>query len=52
MSILALLETFCSESKILSDTNAARIHVNIIIQDGHQIVFDYVGILEINNIKQ
>ena len=51
MSILPLLETLRSESKIVSDTNAARIHVNIITQAGHQIIFDYVGITEIKNIN-
>ena len=30
MSIAPLLEILCSESKIVSDKNAARIHVNII----------------------
>ena len=51
-SILPLLDILRSESKIVSDTNATRIHVNIITQARHQIVFDYVGILEINMIKQ
>ena len=52
MSITPLLEILHSESKILSDKNAARIHVNIITQAGHHIVFDYVAITEIKNIKQ
>ena len=52
MSILPLLETLRSESKIVLNTNAAFIHVNIITQAGHQIVFDYVGIIEIKNIKR
>ena len=52
MSILPFLKIMRSKSKIVSDTNAARIHVNIITQAGHQIVFDFVGITEIENIKQ
>ena len=47
ISILPLLEIMRSESKIVSDTNAACNHANIISQIGHQIVFDYVGITEI-----
>ena len=52
MSIIPLLEMLRSESKIVSDKNAARINVNIITQAGHHIVFDYVVITEIENIKQ
>ena len=52
MSIIPLLEILRSESKIVSDKNAARIHINIITQAGHHIVFNYVVITEIENIKQ
>ena len=52
MSIIPLPEMFRSESKIVSDKNAARIHVNIITQAGHYIVFDYVVSTEIENIKK
>ena len=52
MSIIPLLEILHSESKIVSDKNAARIHVNIIAQAGHHIVFNYVVITEIKNMKQ
>ena len=52
ISITPLLEILRSESKIVSDKNAARIHVNIITQAGHHIVFDYLNITEIENIKQ
>ena len=51
MSIIPLLEILHSESKIVSDKNAALIHVNIITQAGHHIVFYYVVITEIENIK-
>ena len=51
LSIILWLEILRGESKILSDKNAARIHVNIITQAGHQIVFNYVFITEIENIK-
>ena len=52
MSIVPLLEILHSESKIVSDKNAACIHVNLITQAGRHIVFDYVCITEIENIKQ
>ena len=52
MSIIPLLEILHSESKIVSDKNAARSHINIITQAGHHIVFNYVVITEIENIKQ
>ena len=52
MSIIPLLEILHSESKIVSDKNAASIHVNIITRAGSHIVFDYVFITEIENIKQ
>ena len=52
MSIIPLLEILHSESKIISDKNAALIHVNIIAQAGRHIVFNYVVITEIENIKQ
>ena len=52
MSVIPLLEILLSESKIVSDKNAARIHVNIITQAGQNIVCNYVVITEIENIKQ
>ena len=52
MSITPLLEILRSEFKIASDKNAASIHVHIITQAGHHIVFDYLNITEIENIKQ
>ena len=52
MSIVPLLKMLRSEWKIVSDKNAARIHVNIITQAGHHIVFYYVVITKIENIKQ
>ena len=52
MSIVPLLEILRSDSNIVSDKNAARIHVNIITQAGRHIVFDYVVITKIENIKQ
>ena len=47
-----LLEILHSESKIVSDKNAARIHVKILTQAGYHIVFNYVVITENENIKQ
>ena len=47
MSISTLHKTLRCKAKIVSDTNAARIHVNIITQAGLQIVFDYPNITEI-----
>ena len=52
MSIILLREILHSKSKIVWDKNAARIHVNIITQAGHHIVFNYFVITEIENIKQ
>ena len=52
ISIVLLLEILRSESKIVSDKNATCIHVIIITQAGRHIVFDYVVIPEIDNIKQ
>ena len=52
MSFVPLLKILRSESKIVSDKNAAPIHVNIITQADHHIVFNYVVIIEIENIKQ
>ena len=35
MSVLSLFEILRSQTKIVSDENAARIHLNIISQAGH-----------------
>ena len=52
MSLSALLEILRSQPKIVSDENAARIHLNIISQAGHRIVYDYIDITLIKNIQQ
>ena len=52
MSIVPLFKILRIESNIVSDKNAARIHVNIITQAGRHIVFDYVVITKFENIKQ
>ena len=51
MSISSLLEFLFSQSKIVLDKNAARIHLNIISQAGHRIVNDYIDITLIYNIQ-
>ena len=52
MSLSSLLEILRSQPKIVSDENAARIQINIISQAGHPIVYDYIDITLIENIKQ
>ena len=52
MSSSSLLEILLSQSKIVSDENAARIHLYIIFQAGHRIVHDYIDITLIENIQQ
>ena len=52
MSFSSLLEILRSKSKIVSDENAALIHLNIISQAGHRIVYDYIDITLIENIQQ
>ena len=52
MSLSTLLEILRSQPKIVSDENAARIHLNIISQAGHRIVHDYIDITLIENIQQ
>ena len=52
MSLSLLLEILRSKSKIVSDENAARIHLNIISQAGHRIVYDYIDVTLIENIQQ
>ena len=44
MSLSSLLEILRSKSKIVSDENAAIIHLNIISQASHLIVYDYIDI--------
>ena len=52
MSLSSLLEIWRSQPKIVSDENAARIHLNIISQAGHRIVYGYIDITLIENKKQ
>ena len=52
MSLLSLLEILRSQPKIVSDENAARIHLNIISQARHRIVYYYIDITLIENIRQ
>ena len=52
MSLSSLLEILRSQAKIVSDENAARIHLNINFQAGHRIVYDYIYITSIKNIQQ
>ena len=52
MSLSSLLEILRSKSKIVSNENAAIIHLNIISQAGHRIVYDYIDITLIENIQQ
>ena len=52
MSLSSLLEILRSQPKIVSDENAARIHLSIISQAGHRIVYDYIHITLIENIQQ
>ena len=52
MSLSSLLKILRSPPKIVSDENAARIHLNIIYQAGHRIVYDYIDIKLIENIQQ
>ena len=53
MSLSSLFEIVRRQPKIISDENAARIHLNIISQAGHRIVYDYIDItlIEIYNKK-
>ena len=44
MSLSSLLEILLSQPKIVSNENAARIHLNINSQAGHRIVYDYIDI--------
>ena len=44
MSSSSFLKILLSQSKIVSDENAARINQNIISQAGHRIVHDYIDI--------
>ena len=46
MSLSSLLEILRSQPKIVSDENAARIHLNIISQAGHRIVYDYITLIK------
>ena len=48
----SLLEILRSNSEIVSDENAAIIHLNIISDAGHRIVYYYTAITLITNIKQ
>ena len=52
MSFSSLLKILRSKSKIVSVENAAIIHLNIIAQAGHRIVYDYIDITIIDNIYQ
>ena len=52
MSFSSLLKILRSKSKIVSDKNAALIHLNIISQAWQQIVYDYIDITLIENIQQ
>ena len=52
MSLLKLLEILRSKSKIVSDENAAIIHLNIISQAGHRIGYDHIDNTLIENIQQ
>ena len=52
MSLSSLLEILRIQPKIVSEENAARIHLNIISQAGHRIVYDYINITLIENIHQ
>ena len=52
MSFSLLLEILRSQSKIVSDENAALIHLNIISQAEHRIVYNYINITLIENIQQ
>ena len=52
MSLSSLLEILRSKSKIVSDENAAIIHLNIISQAGHRIGYDYIDITSIEKIQQ
>ena len=52
MSLSSLLEILLSQPKIVSEENAARIHLNIISQAGHRIVYDYINVTLIENIHQ
>ena len=49
---LSLLEILRLQPKIVSEENAARIHLNIISQAGHRIVYDYINITLIENIHK
>ena len=49
---LSLLEILRIQPKIVSKENAARIHLNIISQAGHRIVYDYINITLIENIHE
>ena len=49
---LSLLEILRIQPKIVSEENAARIHLNIISQAGHRIVYYYINITLIENIHQ
>ena len=52
MSLSSLLEILRSQHKIVSDENAARIHLNIISQARNRIVYDYIDITLFENIEQ
>ena len=52
MSLSSLLEILRSQPKIVSDKNAARIHLNIISQAGNRIDYDYIDITLIKNRQQ
>ena len=51
MSFSSLLDILRSQSKLVSDENAALIYLNIISQAGHRIVYDYIDITLIENIQ-
>ena len=52
MSLSSLFEILRSKCTIVSDENAAIIHLNIISQAGHRIVYDYIDITLIESIQQ
>ena len=52
MCFSSLFEILRSKCKIVSDENAVIIHLNIVSQAGHRIVYDYIDIKLIENIQQ
>ena len=52
MSNKSLLKIFCSQSKVVLDKNAIRIHIKVINQAGCRIVPNYIGFNPIENQDQ